>query len=138
MVAATKKRGRPRKDYFEERDPEGIDPEQSRRVNQNNFYVEEVGLFVSDIEEFNPPLYDFFVSGRGYKHRGILEQLGRMIYEGTLAGEDQVYQILKACMKAHNLGLPCKDIEKRLRLIRINGGFKRFKEIGIIERSGKA
>lgn len=130
MVAATeKKRGRPKDKDLQERialENAISDSPRSTRATQNAFYAEQIGFFVMDLEDYSPELYDFFTDARGrYKKCGILEQIGRMVFDGTIAGDDEVYGLLKACFKAYNMGLSSKDIEKRLREVRKNGGIKR-------------
>lgn len=122
MVAATKnKRGRPRNQDLRDRqllEYKQDDP-RSDRAAQNSYYVEEIGLFICDLSDYNPELYDFFTDARGkLRRRGILEQVGRMFYEGYYAGDGTLYELLKACMKAYNKGLSCKVIEQRLRQLR--------------------
>lgn len=116
MEAATKnRRGRPKKigNQIAENAFNDMEP----RAAQNVYYAGKAFLTLEG-ENADPEVKDFFVTARGnYRRQGILEQLGRMLEEGSITVEDG-RGLLRECMADYKQGESVKIIEKRLRTLR--------------------
>ena len=122
MVAATKKkRGRPANDRYKQAVEITIlnhayNPEISTRAIQNAVNAED---FICLLIETDSKLYGFFSTENGrVKHNGIAEQIGRMMRESIITG-DQAIKIAETCVNAYASGRSSKDIEKELRSYRM-------------------
>ena len=123
LVAATKnRRGRPSDSRYKEAlrintSWQLYNPEVSTRAVQNAVNAEELFCLVL---ETNDPSYDFFVTCEGHmKHKGIAEQIGRMMHEGMIT-DAQALKITHECIEKYKKGRGSKDIEKRLRKYRMD------------------
>ena len=52
------------------------------------------------------------------KHKGIAEQIGRMMREGLIS-DDQALELAQICIDAYSRGKTSKELEKRLREYRL-------------------
>ena len=88
--------------------------DKEKRTAQNNYYA------ALALRRLNAdPRDSFYISELGKLRRaGILEQVGRM-YAARLADKDECRDLLQACKKDYLSGTKSKDIEKRLRALRI-------------------
>lgn len=123
MEAATKnKRGRPADSSYKEAIRldnlnKAYKPDVGIRTIQNSVNAEEFICLVINTDNDN--LYDFFSAKEGQlRHKGIAEQIGRMMREGLISNE-QAIQTADNAVKAHANGWPSKEIEKVLRHYRI-------------------
>ena len=124
MEAATKKkRGRPADiDYkiaVEINNAwHAYNPEVSNRAIQNKVNAEAFICLVIDMDYFR--LYQFFSTQDGQmKHKGIAEQIGRMMREGLIT-DAQAVEIAEKCIQAYDAGRTSKEIEKELRRYRLS------------------
>ena len=123
MVAATKnKRGRPADSLYADAVRQNIidnayNPEISTRAIQNTVNAEE---FICLLTESDSNLQWFFLCRDGQtKHKGIAEQIGRMMREGLIT-EEQAIQTAENAIKAYASGMSSKEIEKTLRQYRMS------------------
>ena len=62
----------------------------------------------------------FFVTpGGSLRHQGIAEQVGRIMY-AELATEEEAKELLKQAIEDYENGESVKEIERRLRLLRLS------------------
>lgn len=121
MEAATKnRRGRPARDIYKHRLELSIlnnDPLSPRAV-QNDVHRENIECLLMELDRYD--IQSFFLDSNGCTRRkGILEQVGRMADAGLFSADNDILIMLELCIKAYNMGLSCKDIEKRLRRLRL-------------------
>lgn len=123
MAAATKnKRGRPADSLYADAVRRNIsnrayNPEISARAVQNAVNAEE---FTCLLIESDSNLQWFFSCRNGQtKHKGIAEQLGRMMREGLIT-EEQAIQTAENAIKAYASGVSSKEIVKTLRQYRMS------------------
>ena len=123
MVAATKnKRGRPADSLYAKAVRRNIlnhayNPEISERTVQNTVNANE---FICLLIESDSDLQRFFSCCNGQtKHKGIAEQLGRMMREGLIT-EEQAIQTAENAIKAYASGMTSKEIENTLRQYRMS------------------
>ena len=117
MVAATKnKRGRPKS--WQTTATETAFPEKEIRAGQNYIYASEFIHSVLGERPGQPG--NFFVTDRGnIRRQGIAEQLGRM-YAAGLIDEEQGKELAQTVIDLYNSGESVKQLETRLRRIRID------------------
>ena len=121
MAAATKKRGRPTREeyayYYHLRNENNT--EESDRTVRTNYNAEQFIIILLD--DAPAEVYFFFTTREGLtKHKGIAEQLGRMIQEGVIT-ENQAIKRAEQCVNDYyKRGKTSKEIEKELRQERIN------------------
>lgn len=113
MEAATKnKRGRP-KVFDGKMDADPVD-RVDHRQNVNLMYA----IFCAD-NLLNQREGDFFISDKGAIRRvGIAEQIGRLWYEG-LATDEECKELARKSIEDYQNGQGVKQIEQRLRNLRI-------------------
>ena len=123
MEAATKKkRGRPKDQEYESAMRLNIvnkaySPCLSDRTLQNAFNADE--YMATLLESDRPDLEEFFETKEGNaKHRGIAEQMGRMIRGGLITDEQAIW-ITEQVVESYKRGATSKQIEKFLRQKRI-------------------
>lgn len=114
MVAATKnKRGRPLSVIGKIVRTTAAMNDTTERATQNSLYAMQ--CIDLDRETLKP----FFVDRYGkFTRQGIAEQIGRMHEEG-LATDEELLQLTHDCIADYQQGTPVKEIERRLRAIRI-------------------
>lgn len=125
MVAATKKRGRPRVFSYSELQDVEIDVEAGllnrRRVNRK---YSEIGLETvydvinPDIDPDDDTILDLFGWVRRTK-LGVLEQIGRIKLSGLFLDEEIDFIVIRAVALIEQ-GYKSKEIENELRQYRIN------------------
>lgn len=116
VETATKKRGRPKKIGNKLAEQAFYDMEP--RAAQNMFYAGKA-LIKLEGESPDPEIEAFFLTRKGnYRKQGILEQLGRMLEEGSITNIEDGRNILRECMENYKEGESVKTIEKRLRMLR--------------------
>ena len=80
--------------------------------------AEELTCLLMDRSRFD--LESFFLTKEGLiKHKGIAEQIGRMLLKNTIS-EDQAIDFVEECIDEYNAGESSKEIEKRLRRFRLS------------------
>lgn len=128
MVAATKKkRGRPADSWYSEAVRMNItghayNPEISTRAIQNTVNAEQLLCLLMELDN---DLYSFFSCRNGnIKHKGIAEQIGRMMRDGLIT-EEQAINIAENAVNAYVNGMDSKTIEKSLRHYRMSQKQKR-------------
>lgn len=125
MEAATEnKRGRPADEDYKwantlQRQENGYPVYMSNRALQNTVNAEHFfgALIYADVTWE----VERFFSGKdcGTKHKGIAEQIGRMMREGLITDEEAIEQAEK-CVAAYKRGASSKEIEKQLRQKRMS------------------
>ena len=121
MVAATKK-GRPKSDRYTYayKLRNMYDEEKSDRAVRNTVNANEFISLLMDRKRYD--IDNFFSSSEGLiKHKGIAEQIGRMLFDGLIS-DDQAIEIATQCITDYyKLGKTSKEIEKSLRQKRKRG-----------------
>lgn len=92
-------------------------PDKEIRTAQNTLYA---CTFIKEVMEERPGTPgSFFVNDKGnFKRQGIAEQLGRM-YEAGLIDKDEGRQLANQVINDYKNGASVKELEKRLRDLRI-------------------
>lgn len=113
-VTATKnKRGRPKGTIAQAVESDKGLWTHTERTEINTFFAGQC-VFLNE-KEFKP----FFVTDYGgFRRNGIAEQIGRM-REEELATDEELIELTRQCIKDYENGEKVKDIEKRLRYLRM-------------------
>jgi len=124
MVAATKnKRGRPADERYQRalkinNFSNDYNPAVSTRTIQNSVNAELFECLMKE-RECSREMHRFFYTCEGNtKHKGIAEQIGRMMREGLIS-DDQALELAQICIDAYSRGKTSKELEKWLREYRL-------------------